>query len=144
MRVVAGCLVLAWLAALSCYDIRERRLPNPLTLSGAAAILAAAALTGRGWAALAGAAALTAIYLLVHWVAPGGMGAGDVKLAVGVGALTGCCGAGVWFLAAFGAPLLTVLIGVLARLRGAARGTAVPHGPSMCLAGAAGMGLSLL
>lgn len=144
MRIAAGCLVLAWLAALSCYDIRERRLPNALTLTGGAAILAAATLAGRGWPALAGAAALTGIYLLVHWVAPGGMGAGDVKLALGVGALTGCCGAGVWFQAAFGAPLLTVLIGVIARLRGAAHGTAVPHGPSMCLAGAAGIGLSLL
>lgn len=144
MRIAAGWLVLAWLAALSCYDLRERRLPNALTLTGAAAILAVATLAGRGWPALAGAAALTALYLLVHLVAPGGMGAGDVKLALGVGALTGCCGAGVWFLAAFGAPLLTVLIGVIARLRGAAHGSTVPHGPSMCLASAAGIGLSLL
>lgn len=146
MRIAAGCLVLAWLAALSCYDIRERRLPNALTLTGAAAILAVAALAGRGWSALGGAAALTAIYLLVHVVAPGGMGAGDVKLALGLGALTGCCGVGVWFLAALGAPLLTVLIGVIARFRGAAHaeGRAVPHGPSMCLASAAGVGLALL
>ncbi|MEE3749992.1 prepilin peptidase [Mycobacterium intracellulare] len=144
MRIAAVCLVLVWLAALSCYDIRERRLPNALTLTGAVAVLAAAALAGRGWSALAGAAALTAIYLLVHWVAPGGMGAGDVKLAIGLGALTGWCGVGVWFLAALGAPLLTVLIGVVARLRGAAHGTAVPHGPSMCLAGAAGIGLWLI
>ncbi|MBS2079905.1 prepilin peptidase, partial [Mycobacterium tuberculosis] len=73
------------------------------------------------------------------------MGAGDVKLAIGVGALTGCCGAGVWFLAAFGAPLLTVLVGMVARIRGGARGgRTVPHGPSMCLASAAGIGLSLL
>ncbi|PBA30810.1 prepilin peptidase [Mycobacterium intracellulare] len=144
MRIAAGCLVLAWLTALSCYDIRERRLPNALTLTGAAAMLAVAVPAGRGPSALGGAAALTAIYLLVHWAAPGGMGAGDVKLAIGVGALTGCCGAGVWFLAAFGAPLLTALIGTVARLRGGAHGSAVPHGPSMCLASAAGIGLSLL
>lgn len=145
MRIAAGCLVLAWLAALGCYDIHQRRLPNALTLTGAAAILAGAWVAGRGWSALAGAAALTAIYLLVHWVAPGGMGAGDVKLAIGVGALTGCGGAGVWFLAAFGAPLLTVLVGMVARIRGGARGgRTVPHGPSMCLASAAGIGLSLL
>lgn len=145
MRIAAGCLVLAWLAALSCYDIRERRLPNALTLTGATAILAVAGVAGRGWSALAGAAALTGIYLLVHWVAPGGMGAGDVKLAIGVGALTGCCGAGVWFLAAFGAPLLTVLVGMVARIRGGPHGRyTVPHGPSMCLATAAGIGLALL
>ena len=40
MRIAAGVLVLAWLAVLSWYDVRERRLPNPLTLPGAAMILA--------------------------------------------------------------------------------------------------------
>ena len=145
MRIAAVCLVLAWLAALSRYDIRERRLPNALTLTGAAAVLAVAALTGRGASALAGTVALTAIYLGVHCVAPRGMGAGDVKLALGVGALTGCFGVGVWFLAALGAPLLTAVVGALARLRDSADGTAaVPHGPSMCLASAAGVGLALL
>ncbi|PBJ51907.1 prepilin peptidase, partial [Mycobacterium avium] len=117
MRIAAAGAVLTWLAVLSCYDIRQHRLPNALTLTGAAAILAAAGLAGRGPSALAGAAALAAIYLLVHAVAPGGMGAGDVKLALGVGALTGCGGVGVWFLAALAAPLLTVLVGVLARVR---------------------------
>lgn len=141
MRIAAACLVLAWLAALSCYDIRERRLPNTLTLTGAGAILAVAALAGRGPSALAGAVALTAIYLLVHCVAPGGMGAGDVKLAIGLGALTGCCGVGVWFVAAFGAPLLTALLGAVWMTRRGAR--TVPHGPSMCLASAAAVGLVL-
>jgi leader peptidase (prepilin peptidase)/N-methyltransferase len=141
MRIAAACVVLAWLAALSGYDIRERRLPNALTLTGAAAILAAATLAGRGSPALAGTAALTAIYMAVHWVAPGGMGAGDVKLALGLGALTGCFGAGVWFLAAFGAPLLTVLLGLTVLRRG---GGSVPHGPSMCVASAAGVALTLL
>ncbi|BBY36449.1 prepilin peptidase [Mycobacterium mantenii] len=144
MRIAAVCLVLAWLAALSRYDIRERRLPNALTLTGAAAILAIAALTGRGAPALAGTVALTAIYLMVHCVAPRGMGAGDVKLALGLGALTGCFGVGAWFLAALGAPLLTVVLAMVARLLGGDGGTAaVPHGPSMCLASAAGVGLVL-
>jgi leader peptidase (prepilin peptidase)/N-methyltransferase len=145
MRITAACLVLAWLTALSCYDIRERRLPNALTLTGAAAVLGVATVAGRGSAALAGTVALTAVYLVVHCAAPRGMGAGDVKLAVGLGALTGCFGAGVWFVAAVGAPLLTAVVGALARLRGGADGTAtVPHGPSMCLASAAGVGLALL
>ncbi|OBI45524.1 prepilin peptidase [Mycobacterium colombiense] len=142
MRIAVACLVLAWLAALSCYDIRERRLPNALTMTGAAAILAVATLAGRGPATLAGALALTAIYLTVHCAAPGGMGAGDVKLAVGLGALTGCFGVGVWFLAALGAPLLTAALGVVATAR--RTGATVPHGPSMCLASAVGVGLTLL
>lgn len=142
MRIAAACLVLAWLAALSRYDIRERRLPNALTLTGAAAILAVAALAGRGSPALAGTVALTTVYSVVHWVAPGGMGAGDVKLALGLGALTGCFGAGAWFLAAVGAPLLTAALGVVSLARRA--GGTVPHGPSMCLASAAAVGLALL
>ncbi len=106
MRIAAAGAVLTWLAVLSCYDIRQHRLPNALTLTGAP----------PGWPG-----ALAAIYLLVHAVAPGGMGAGDVKLALGVGALTGCGGVGVWFLAAPGEP----------------------GGLELCLAAAAGAGLAL-
>ena len=141
MRTATAALVLAWLAALSFYDVRERRLPNRLTLPGAGAILLAAAVAGRGLPALAGAAALAGLYLLVHLVAPAGMGAGDVKLAIGVGGLTGCFGAGVWFCAALAAPLLTALWGALATPHGV---RAVPHGPSMCLATAGAAGLALL
>jgi leader peptidase (prepilin peptidase)/N-methyltransferase len=131
---------LLWMAVLSVYDVTQRRLPNLLTLPGAAVIVFAAAVTGHGPMALAGAAALTTVYLLVHLMAPTAMGAGDVKLAIGLGALTACFGAQVWFLAAVGAPLLTVAIGMVARLGWSAK--AVPHGPSMCLASAMALGLA--
>ena len=85
MRIGAAGLVLAWMAVLSCYDIRHRRLPNLLTLPGGMAILVGAALAGRGVPALAGAAVLTGVYLLVHLMAPTAMGGGDVKLAIGLG-----------------------------------------------------------
>ena len=137
---MAAGVVLLWMGALSCYDIRRRRLPNLLTLPGAAVILVAAALAGRGLPALAGAAALTGTYLLVHLVAPAAMGAGDVKLAIGLGALAGCFGASAWLLTALGAPLLTALVGAVGLLRGV---RSVPHGPSMCLATAAAAGLGL-
>jgi len=132
--------VLVWMAALCVCDIRQRRLPNALTLPGAGAIMLAAALAGRGLPAAAGAAALTGLYLLVHLVAPAGMGAGDVKLAIGLGALTGCFGVHVWFLAALGGPLLTALWGVVALWRGV---RTVPHGPAMCLASAAAVALAV-
>lgn len=131
MLIPGAVAVLAWLTALSCYDLSQRRLPNALTLSGAAAILPAATVCGRGPQAFAGAVALTAVYLLVHLAAPRAMGAGDVKLAIGVGGLTGGFGPEVWFLAAIAAPLLTALVGVAALARGV---HTVPHGPSMCLA----------
>jgi leader peptidase (prepilin peptidase) / N-methyltransferase len=131
MRIAALTLVMLWLAALSCYDLRERRLPNALTLPGAVVILLAAGFAGRGSAALAGAAALAGLYLLVHLIAREGMGAGDVKLAIGLGALTGCFGVQAWFLAALAAPLLTVAAAAVVRAG------SVPHGPSMCLVTAA-------
>jgi leader peptidase (prepilin peptidase) / N-methyltransferase len=134
--------VLLWMAALSGYDVTQRRLPNWLTLPGFAVIMLVAAGSGHGPAAALGAAALTTLYLLVHLLAPTAMGAGDVKLALGLGALTGCFGADVWLLAAIGAPLLTAVIGLVAWLGWSA--TTVPHGPSMCAVGAAALGLAQL
>jgi leader peptidase (prepilin peptidase) / N-methyltransferase len=133
---------LLWMVALTGYDIRQRRLPNRLTLPGFSAIMLVAACSGNGPAAALGAGLLAAVYLLVHVAAPAAMGAGDVKLALGLGALTGCFGADVWLLAAIGAPLLTAVIGVVARLGWSA--TTVPHGPSMCAASAAAVGLTAL
>ena len=129
----------AWMLALSVYDLRERRLPNWLTLPGAAAILVAGAMTGKGIAALAGSAALFGLYLLIHLLSPRAMGGGDVKLALGLGALTGMCGADVWVLAAIGAPLLTAVCAAVVLLWRHDR--TVPHGPSMCLASAAAVAL---
>jgi leader peptidase (prepilin peptidase) / N-methyltransferase len=131
--------VLLWMGALTVYDVLQRRLPNWLTLPGAAGVLLVAGFLGHGLPALAGAAALAGLYLLVHLAAPTAMGAGDVKLALGLGALTGYFGVAVWFLAALGAPLLTAVIVAVAVLRRS--GPAVPHGPSMCLASAAALGL---
>lgn len=131
---------MVWLLVLCAYDIRQRRLPNWLTLPGGTVILAAATCFGHGAAAVAGAAALVAVYLLVHLVAPAALGGGDVKLAVGVGALTGVFGPDVWLLAALGAPLLTAALACAAAIRGI---PTVPHGPSMCVASAAAIGLVL-
>ena len=124
--------MLAWLAVLSVYDIRERRLPNWLTIPGAAVVLAMATAAGRGVPALLGAIGLAGLYLAVHLIAPAAMGAGDVKLAVGLGGLTGAFGFDVWALAALAAPLLTAVWACRAIIRRS--GSTVPHGPSMCLA----------
>ena len=122
-----------WMTALCVYDLRERRLPNSLTLPGAAVILLAAVVLGRGLAALAGAAALCALYLLIHLLSPKSMGGGDVKLALGLGAVTGVAGAQTWLTAAVGAFALTAAVGVCQMLLGRAEGS-LPHGPSMCVA----------
>ncbi|TVX91041.1 prepilin peptidase [Mycolicibacterium porcinum] len=137
VTVVAG----AWLLALSGYDIAERRLPNWLTLPGAALVLVVAAVAGRGPAALAGAAALSVPYLVAHLASPRAMGGGDVKLALGLGAMTGAFGVDVWLLAALAAPVFTAALAAAAILRGI---PTVPHGPSMCAASAAAVTLVLI
>ena len=139
---MAGISVLAWLVVLSLYDIRERRLPNWLTVPGALVILAVAAAAGRGFPALVGAGALAGLYLVVHVIAPAAMGAGDVKLAAGVGGLTGAVGVDVWALAAMAAPLLTAVIALVSIIRRS--GATVPHGPSMCLATVGAVALAIL
>jgi leader peptidase (prepilin peptidase) / N-methyltransferase len=139
---MACACVLMWLAALTVYDIRERRLPNWLTMPGAVVILATASVYGRGAPAVVGAVALFAVYAVVHLVSPVAMGAGDVKLAIGIGALTGTFGSDVWMLATLGAPLLTAgwaIVAVLCR-----SGQTVPHGPSMCLSAVAATALAVV
>lgn len=141
MEVGVSVIVCVWLLVLSGYDIAERRLPNWLTLPGALLVLVVATAAARGPAALAGAAALSALYLAVHLISPRAMGGGDVKLAVGLGAMTGAFGVDVWLLAALAAPLLTAGLALGAAVRGI---RTVPHGPSMCTASAVAVALVLV
>ncbi|WP_308163274.1 prepilin peptidase [Nocardia alni] len=142
LTVVAYASFVGWCFALCTVDLRERRLPNALTGAGAVGVLGFAAATGRGSVALVGALLLAAVYLTIHLIAPAAFGAGDVKLAVGLGGAAACGGAQTWVWAALGAPLLTALIGgahlLLDRFRRRSRmgsaDSAVPHGPAMCLA----------
>jgi leader peptidase (prepilin peptidase)/N-methyltransferase len=142
LAIIGAAAVVLWAAALSVIDLCERRLPDALTLTGAAAILIAAAGCGRGLSALVGGLALGGLYLVVRLVDPSGLGGGDVKLAVALGALTGTLGVQVWVLGALGAPLLTAAAGLAGLARG--RGSAVAHGPSMLLASLAAAAMAVL
>jgi leader peptidase (prepilin peptidase)/N-methyltransferase len=113
-----------------------------LTVPGAVVILATAAMHGRGAAALVGAVALFAAYAVVHLVSPTAMGAGDVKLAIGIGALTAAFGTDVWLLAALGAPVLTAAGALVTVMRRSEH--TVPHGPSMCVAAVMATALAVL
>ncbi|WP_024805500.1 A24 family peptidase [Nocardia sp. BMG51109] len=138
MTIIAFAILAAWCAALSAVDLRERRLPNPLTGIGALGVLGYALTTGRLTAAVTGALLLAVPYLIIHLVTPAACGAGDVKLAVGLGAASACAGGRTWVCAALAAPLLTALAGAFLfarrRIRASPRNHAVPHGPSMCVA----------
>ncbi|MDX3570117.1 A24 family peptidase [Streptomyces sp. ID05-47C] len=122
---------------LAAVDLRVKRLPDPLTLP-----LAAVALTLLGVAvllpehagdwttALLGALALSGGYLVLHLINPAGMGFGDVKLALGAGAVLGWYGWATVMLGTLAAFLSGALYGgALLLARRAGRRTAIPFGP---------------
>ena len=129
--------------ALALIDLAHHRLPNAIVLPSygvVAALLALPAVAGGEYGALVRAAlgglALYALYFVLLFVYPAGMGFGDVKLAGILGAYLGWFG---WAEVAVGAFLGFVVggvvgIGLMAAGR-AGRKTQVPFGPSM-LAGA--------
>lgn len=136
VRWVPALLGVGWLGiAAGLVDLRHRRLPDPLTLPALG--LAPIALLPLGVAAverglLAGLAGIAA-YGGLHLVAPGAMGAGDVKLA---GSLSTVLGAVSWPALVLAAGLAAAFTAALAlvTLAAGARASPLPHGPSMLAA----------
>ncbi|MEU0006608.1 A24 family peptidase [Streptomyces sp. NPDC006314] len=132
---------------LAVVDFRVQRLPDPLTLPLAAAALALLGLTallpehaGHWLTALYGALALGGGYYVLYRVNPAGMGFGDVKLAVGMGALLGWYGWPTVLLGTFAGFLLGALYGgALVVARRAGRKTAIPFGPFLMAGAFAGL-----
>ncbi|MFE1884884.1 prepilin peptidase [Streptomyces diastatochromogenes] len=128
---------------LAAVDLRVRRLPDPLTLPLAAAGLALLGLVallpehaGHWLTALYGALALGGGYYVLWLINPAGMGFGDVKLALGMGAVLGWYGWPTVLLGTFAGFLLGALYGgALVVARRASRKTAIPFGPFL-IAGA--------
>lgn len=149
MTVAVAVLGAAAATVLSVVDLREGRLPHPLTAvvgSGAITIGVAA---GDARAAVFGAAAAYAVHIAIRGFAAGAVGGGDVQLSVAVGALAGPAGPVGWALAFLIAALSTAALSTAslstaslstgarsgaALLDGVGR-AAVPHGPSLCVAG---------
>ncbi|MFD8566566.1 prepilin peptidase [Streptomyces sp. NPDC059639] len=137
---------------LATVDLAVHRLPDVLTLpfAGAALLaLGAAALLpepGGSWrGAVLGALGTGAGYLVLHLINSRGMGFGDVKLALGLGAALGWYGLGVVFIGAFAGVLLNGLYAlVLVVTRRATRKTLIPFGPFMLLGAFAGVLLGAL
>ena len=126
---------------LAVIDLREKRLPNRLTLPSypiVAALIALAALADGGWPAAGraalGAVVLLAVYAVLHVVNPAGLGMGDVKLAGPLGALLAWQSWSALLWGTFAAFLLTAVVGLaLIALRKAGRKSSLPFGPFMLL-----------
>ncbi|WP_221583923.1 prepilin peptidase [Microbacterium sp. G2-8] len=138
--------VAAWLAHI---DIREHRLPNaivgPLTAALALSVVLVSAVDGSADAplrSLAGGLILGAVYLLLRAASGGGLGGGDVKLAVPIGMLLAWDG---WLAFALGAGLAFVVgsawaIGMIVSGAGTLR-THIAFGPCMILGACLGIAL---
>ena len=132
-RAFVAAFVFVVLVALSAIDLERRIIPNRIVLPATAVVLAARiALSPDRTVEWVGAAlAAAAFLLLVHLVHPEGLGMGDVKLALLLGAALGrytAVGMLVGMLAA-----AAVAIGLLVREGRAARKKAIPYGPFLAL-----------
>ncbi|GGY29633.1 prepilin peptidase [Streptomyces anulatus] len=137
--------LIGWLALtpvavlLAVVDRRVHRLPDPLTLPLAAAVVlllgGAALLPGHAgsWTSgLLGGLALGGFYFVLFLINPNGMGFGDVKLALALGVALGWYGWTVLFVGGFAGFLFGALYGLaLVLLRRAGRRTGIPFGPFM-------------
>jgi leader peptidase (prepilin peptidase)/N-methyltransferase len=139
-RLLSAVLLLATLAVLSAIDVEERRIPNGIVLPAAAAMLALQIVVAPDRAAewtLAAVGGAALLYVL-HVVNPAGLGMGDVKLALLLGA---ALGGGVVAALVVGSSL-AALYGLvrLARYGAAARRSTFPYAPFL----AAGAAIALL
>ncbi|MGP3777038.1 prepilin peptidase (plasmid) [Streptomyces sp. SDT5-1] len=143
-------LLLAPLALLlALVDARVHRLPDVLTLPLAAAALAllgpaslAPDAAGSWTTALLAAATLGGLFLVLFVISPRSMGFGDVKLALGIGAVLGWYGWRVLILGVFAGYLIAAAHGMtlLIRRKATAR-TALAIGPSLLTGALVGVAL---
>lgn len=151
-----GCVVLV---IASVHDLRHRRIPNPIThpaigLCAVGGVVGlASGLETEVASAAAGGALFGLLLFLPHWLRPGSMGLGDVKLAIPLGFVIGWSQVepvsavlAVGWTLALASLIGLVMAGFAAAQRGESvhAGQAVPFGPALSLAGAIAVGVVLL
>jgi leader peptidase (prepilin peptidase) / N-methyltransferase len=140
---VAHAAVLAFFAAvlivLAVIDARSRRLPNAIVLPAAALVLAAqiAIAPDRALEWVLAALGASALLFVAHLVYPAGLGMGDVKLALLLGAALGR-----FVVAALVIGLLAAAVAgafLIARNGWGARKATLPLGPFLAVGGLAAL-----
>jgi len=130
-RMVVAASFCAVLVAVTATDLTHRIIPNRIVVPAAAVILVAqtALEPSPEWALAAlGASAFLFAAVVAY---PAGMGMGDVKLALAMGAALGKTVAVALMLGMFAALVPAVIL--LARHGGAARKMGIPFGPFLAL-----------
>jgi leader peptidase (prepilin peptidase)/N-methyltransferase len=137
------------LVPLVLVDLRARRLPDPLTLGGAGALVVTLAVSGAWsgdfapwWRGLAGAGLLAGVLLVLHLVSPSGMGFGDVKLGLLLGVLVGSRGLGLVLTTLLVAGLAGSLVGLTLAVATRRRHVTLPFGPCLVLGAVISLALS--
>jgi leader peptidase (prepilin peptidase)/N-methyltransferase len=130
-------LLTAALIAISAIDLEHFIIPNRIVYPvgyASVVLLAFAALVGHDWdmflRAMEGAAAAFAFFFILHLVAPGGMGFGDVRLSFILGMFLGWLGWGYVFGGLFSGFLYGAVIGIVLIAFGRrGRRQHIPFGP---------------
>ncbi len=133
--------------ALTIIDIEHHRLPNRVVIPSLIVVLSlltAATLIDQDIArltsTLGGAATLFALYFVIVFAYPRGMGGGDVKLAPLVGGVLGYVGWPALAVGGFAGFVFGAVFGVVLMIMGrAGRRSAIPFGPFMLAGGWFGM-----
>jgi leader peptidase (prepilin peptidase)/N-methyltransferase len=131
VAVAAGyCVVLV---AVSAIDVEQRIVPNRIVLPAAVAIVAAQTAIDPSVEWIAAALAAAAFFLVAALAYPAGMGMGDVKLALVLGAMLGA-GVAAAIAVALVSSLVPSLV-ILARYGRRGRKMGIPFAPLLALGG---------
>jgi leader peptidase (prepilin peptidase) / N-methyltransferase len=124
---------LAVLVALTIVDIRTRRLPDRIVLPAALIVLAAhiAVAPDRALEWIVAAVGASGVLFLLALIYPDGLGMGDVKLALLLGAALGWSVVGAIAIGFMAAALAGLLL--IARRGWSARKSTIPLGPFLAL-----------
>jgi leader peptidase (prepilin peptidase)/N-methyltransferase len=134
-RFAVAAFVIATLSLLAVIDVTDRRIPNRIVLPAAGVVLAAqiALAPDRTLEWILAAAASALVLLLPLLVSPSGVGMGDVKLMLLLGAALGSAVATALIIGSLAAAAYAGLL--LVRNGAAGRRMAFPLGPFLAIGG---------
>ncbi len=149
--LVIDVVAAAFLVPLVLVDIRERRLPDGLTLGGTVTLVTLLAVRGAATGNLApvggavlGALAMAGLLLALHLASPSGMGFGDVKLGLLLGVIVGSRSVGLVPVALLAAGTLGAVAGVVLMVRHRRRDVTLPFGPYLVIGAAAALAFAVV